>query len=389
MATLYPLRFTEILRDYEFGNRWIAASFEKEGLPERHRLGETWEVCDRPKESSVVKNGPMAGRTLHQLIEELGESLLGSDVVARWGTRFPLLIKLLDASNPLGEQVHPDDAQARELGREDPGKTEAWYMLKARPGATVHCGVRDGVTLDRVRDALVDGTVRDLMEEQPARPGDAFLLHAGTMHCSRGGILFYEIMQNSDITIGLRGREHPPGSEARKAWAAEALKAVRIVAGPSCRIPTVTIDRGGNRVTFIFACRYFALERLDLASPMRLPCAGPRFFVLTQIEGQSTVEGGGRTESLRPGQSCLLPAALGDVRVTPKGPCSLLKAYVPDLAGDVILPLRAAGIPDQRIFGLGGEIAFAGPCCHKARERSWGGGRARRRTSQPSGGSRD
>ena len=360
MATLYPLRFTEILRDYEFGNRWIAESFQKDGLPERHRLGETWEVCDRPNESSVVRNGPLAGSTLHRLIDDFGESLLGSDVMRRCGTRFPLLIKLLDASNPLGEQVHPDDDQARRLGREDPGKTEAWYMLKARPGATVHCGVRDGVTLDQVREALVDGTVRDLMEEQPARPADAFLLHAGTMHCSRGGILFYEIMQNSDITIGLRGRE-PPGSEARKAWAAEALGSVRIVSGKKCRIPSVTIDRGYGRVTFVFACRYFVLERLDLASAVNLTCGGLRFHVLTQIDGESTVEGGGRTERLGPGQSCLLPASLQDVRVTPKGPCSMLKAYFPDLARDVIQPLREAGIADQRIFGLGGEITFAGP----------------------------
>jgi mannose-6-phosphate isomerase class I len=89
-TSLYPLRFREILRDYRFGDRWIVETYEKAELPDDHRVGETWEVCDRPGESSEVINGPLTGETLHTLIARYGPSLLGRDVVARCGTRFPL-----------------------------------------------------------------------------------------------------------------------------------------------------------------------------------------------------------------------------------------------------------------------------------------------------------
>ena len=357
MYTLYPLRFKEILRNYDFGGRWIAEAFDKEGLPEKHKLSETWEICDRPGESSVVTNGALAGSSLHNLIETYGEKLLGHAVIAESGHRFPLLIKLLDATNPLGEQVHQDNSLAKEQGREDPGKTEAWYMLRTRPGATIHCGTREGIGRDEVLSALVDDTLRDVMREQPANSGDAFLLHAGTMHYSHGGVLFYEIMQNSDVIMMLRSRELLPGVESRKKWAEETIRGVRIAPGNDCRIHPVTIHSGTNRVIFIFACRYFALERLDLGSPHDIACTGDKFYVLTQIEGDSKISCGNVLEKLSPGQSCLLPASLGNVRVTPSGRCSLLKAYVPNLLLDIIQALRKAQIQDSDIIGLGGEAA--------------------------------
>ena len=235
MEPLYPLRFQEILRDYGFGDRWIVSAFAKQGLPDGHRIAETWEVCDRPSESSLVANGALQGLTLHELIDRYAGDLLGRDVLSRCGTRFPLLIKFLDASNPLGEQVHQSDAIARQRGLDDPGKTEAWYMLRARDGATVHCGNRDGVTQAQALDALVDGTIRDCMQEHAVEPGDAFLLYAGTMHYSHGGVLFYEIMQNSDVIIGLRNRDPALPIEEREKKARAALEGIHLENGFDCR----------------------------------------------------------------------------------------------------------------------------------------------------------
>ena len=355
MEALYPLRFREILRNYGFGKRWIVEAFEKEGLPEDHRIAETWEVVDRPGESSVVVNGPLTGETLHGLIERYGARLLGSDIVRRCGTRFPLLIKFLDASNPLGEQVHQDDALAARLGLTDPGKTEAWYMLKARAGATIHCGPVDGATESALHDALLAGTVRDLMQEQAVRPGDAFLLHAGTMHYSHGGVLFYEIMQNSDVIIGLRKPDESLPPAEREVRVQAMMAGVHLEEGFDCRIPPVVLRVGANTRSIAMACPYFALERLELSEPYAMRCDGTRFFVLSQIEGGATVIAGGQRLALRPGHSCLLPASLGEVVLEPEGPCALLKAYVPDLLRDIVTPLREAGVADEAIAALGGR----------------------------------
>lgn len=356
---LYPLRFEEILRNYTFGNRWITEVYAKEGLPADHRISETWEVCDRGPESSIVINGTLAGKTLHELIDEYGVDFLGRDIVARCGTRFPLLIKFLDASSVLAEQAHHNDALAAKQGLPDPGKTEAWYMLHVRDGATIHCGNVKGATEAAVHDAIVDGSIRELMQEYAVQPGDAFLLYAGTMHYSAGGVLFYEIMQNSDVYIDLLPPDPALPDGEREAQVRAAMEGVHLEDGFDPKIPPVSLREGANTRTFAFACTHFALERLDLTAPYTLNCDGERFFVLSQIEGTSTVVWGEHRETLRPGHTCLLPATLGTVTVEPEpGPCALLEAYVPDLSQNIIRPLRAAGVADEAILGLGGKTVL-------------------------------
>jgi mannose-6-phosphate isomerase len=362
MEHAYPLRFREILRSYGFGERWIAEAFEKPGLPPEGRIAETWEVCDRPGESSVVVNGPLAGRTLGELIAAEPEGMLGEEIVRRFGPRFPLLIKLLDATNPLGEQCHPNDNQVARWGAEDfSGKTEAWYLLRARPSARVFAGNADGVTVEQIRQALESGTARDLMVDRPAIPGDAYLLYAGTMHYTPGGLLFYEIMQNSDFTIGLGPRLASLPTEEREGRVSRALEAVHLEEGSDPRTRPVTVCREGGTRTFILACEEFALERIDIEEPCSLDPArsaageGAHFCVLTCIEGASDVISSGHEEPLAAGQTCMLPAVLGPVSLRPRGPASLLRAYVPDLIRDVITPLREAGIEDEAIRALGGN----------------------------------
>ncbi|HQE91368.1 MAG TPA: hypothetical protein PLH19_03125 [Anaerolineae bacterium] len=356
---LYPLRFKEILRNYDFGNRWIVDVYEKEGLPAHHRLAETWEVCDRGAESSVIINGPLAGKTLHELIDEYGVDFLGRDVVARCGTRFPLLIKFLDASNVLAEQAHHNDALAAKQKLSDPGKTEAWYMLHVRDGATIRCGNVPGATEAAVHDAIMAGSIRDLMPEYAVQPGDAFLLYAGTMHYSPGGVLFYEIMQNSDVYIGLQQPDPALPEAEREAQVRTALEGIHLEENFDGKTQPIPLREGANTHTFVLACPYFALERLDLAAPYTLSGDGERFCVLSQIEGTSTVIGGEQQVILRPGQTCLLPASLGAATLEPlSAPCALLKAYVPDLVKNIIQPLRAAGVADEAIVRLGGKTTL-------------------------------
>ncbi|MBN1583941.1 MAG: hypothetical protein JXA89_24750 [Anaerolineae bacterium] len=358
MDDLYPLRFAEILRNYGFGDRWIVDAFDKEGLPQNHRIAETWEVCDRPGESSVVVNGSLSGKTLHALIDVYGAQLLGADVVGKCGTRFPLLIKFLDASNPLGEQIHQNDELAAKQGLTDPGKTEAWYMLKVRDGATIRCGNDDGVTEQRVREALLDGTIRETMREYVVQPGDAFLLYAGTMHYSAGGVLFYEIMQNSDVIIGLRPPAGDLTAAEKEAKVELALEGIHLENGFECKIVPLIVQQGTNKRSFVFACTYFVLERLDLLDPYRLDCDGDRFYVLSQIEGSSVIECGAYRVPMRAGYTCMLPACLGEVTIIPDGRCALLKSYLPDLMHNVVAPLREAGFADEDIVALGGKTAL-------------------------------
>jgi mannose-6-phosphate isomerase len=352
----YPIRFKEILRNYSFGDRWIVEKFSKPGLPANHRVAETWEICDRPGESSEIINGHFLGLSLSDLIQSDPEGILGADNLQKAGSRFPLLIKLLDASKTLGEQAHHDDALAEELGLKDPGKTEAWYMLFTRPNATIHCGQKDNhVTKTTVRAAILNGTIRDQMRVYSAQPGDSFLLYAGTMHYSPGGVLFYEIMQNSDVYIGLnKPAEHLPRKE-QEAQMDLKVKGVHLEKGFDCKTIPAQKTTGTNIHTYILACRYFALEKFDLKQAESILCDGRHFNVLTVIQGLCTVEANGVQEKLASGQSCLLPASSGNVTVRPLPNCVMLNAYVPDILEDIIKPLRKAGFSNDEISALGGR----------------------------------
>lgn len=167
----------------------------------------------------------------------------------------------------------------------------------------------------------------------------------------------YEIMQNSDVFVGLGPFPDDLVDSEKQRRAAEAAEAVRLDDGADYRTSQVTLHEGPNRGTLVLACKYFALERLDLASSFCLGDSRERFCVLSQIEGESTILHGDYRESLLPGNSCMLPAALADVTIEPVGRSVVLKAYVPDLVKDVIQPLRCAGVPDHDIAALGGKTS--------------------------------
>src|SRR5262249_53909544 len=152
--------------------------------------GEAWEVSDHASHSSRVAGGPLAGRTLRELMGRHRHELLGA--AAKAHTTFPLLVKLLDANDWLSVQVHPDDEKVRALWPGEGGKTEAWFALAAARGSGVYAGLRPGVDEPRLREALARGGVADCLHSFTPRPGDCLFLRAGTVHAVGGGVLMAE-----------------------------------------------------------------------------------------------------------------------------------------------------------------------------------------------------
>lgn len=114
----------------------------------------------------------------------------------------PLLIKYLFTSERLSVQVHPSDEQARLRGLPS-GKSECWYILDAKPGATIGLGLIHPVSTNELRAAALDGSIEKLMEWRPVAPGDFLFVPAGTIHAIGGGISLIEIQQNADVTYRL------------------------------------------------------------------------------------------------------------------------------------------------------------------------------------------
>ena len=189
-----PLLFEPIFMERIWGGRRLESEFGKK-VPAQKRIGESWEIVDRPEAQSVVVNGPLRGKTLHDLWTQDRSEIFGNLPDA---SRFPLLVKLLDAHEKLSLQVHPPGKVASKSGGEP--KTEFWYVAVADPGAELYLGFRDSITRDQFEKALRDGTAADHVHKIRVKSGDAVFLPAGRLHALGAGNLLIEIQQNSDTT---------------------------------------------------------------------------------------------------------------------------------------------------------------------------------------------
>ncbi len=173
------------------------------------RIGESWEVADLSNTSesgaggaeqrSVIANGPLAGKTLHDAAAIWGTRLLGGAKAAADGG-FPVLVKFLDARENLSVQVHPSAAYAAA----HPGahlKAECWYVLDAAPGSVIYKGVKPGVTREVFARHIAAGTVVEYLVAVPAVVGEIHDLPSGTCHALGAGVLVAEFQTSSDTTF--------------------------------------------------------------------------------------------------------------------------------------------------------------------------------------------
>ena len=171
-----PLAFTPIFQERIWGGQKLAELFGKK-LPPNKRIGESWEIVDRPEAQSVVANGPLQGKTLHELWTQDRQSIFGDVADA---PRFPILVKLLDAEEKLSLQVHPPEKIAAKFGGEP--KTECWYVAAADPGAEIFVGFREPITRQHFENSLRDGSAADHVHAIKVKAGDALFLPAGRFH---------------------------------------------------------------------------------------------------------------------------------------------------------------------------------------------------------------
>ncbi|MGI9861506.1 type I phosphomannose isomerase catalytic subunit [Moorella naiadis] len=354
---LYPLKFHPHLRFYPFGGYKIARMFPKEDIPADRPVAESWEISACPGAEAVIKNGPLAGLNLQEAVDKLQADLVGAGVWERYGNYFPLLIKFLDAAKDLPPQVHPDDEYAARANLPYRGKTEAWYIHQADPGAYVWCGSKPGLTREEFRNLIASGATFAPMKKLTTRPGETYFIPAGRLHAIGAGNFIVEVQQNSDAVFVWDWLDWEVDDEHRKSDIEHSLAAALIEDGEPENITPVTIQRGNNIQEYLCACHYFAMERLTIHEPWQQPGDPRRFEALVPVAGKGRLIYGpdDRAEAVQAGEALLLPAKLGPWLIEPEGKLQLIRAIVPvDLQKDLVEPLRAKGINRPAIIALGG-----------------------------------
>jgi mannose-6-phosphate isomerase len=325
MPGLYAMLQQPVLKLKPWGGRKLQTLFGKP-LEPGQKVGESWELADHPHGESHVARGPLLGRSLRWVVENCPDELYGPGAAAAWRRRFPLLVKLIDASEDLSVQVHPGDEFARGNGSDICGKTECWVILQAAPGAQLITGVESGVSKEDFRRAAERGQLEPLLVRQEVRAGDVVFVAAGRLHAIGAGIVLAEFQQSSDTTYRVHdwGRQDADG-RSRELHLEQALECTRFEGRfPAAGGRGFVLNEGGATVESLVECRELWLERVTLVrsqAGFRLdrswdpaaPAGVSGFQCVMIIEGQGTLEVPmlGERLPVTTGQTVLVPAVVG------------------------------------------------------------------------------
>jgi mannose-6-phosphate isomerase len=326
MEGLYPLKFTPIYKDKIWGGNKINSVLNKDfgNLP---NCGESWEISGVEGNISVVSNGFLAGNALEELIEVYMSDLVGEKVFEKFGIEFPLLIKFIDANDDLSIQVHPGDEMAAER-HNSYGKTEMWYVLQADPGSKLQSGFNQAVDEDKYLFKLEHNELTDILNFEEVKSGDVFFIPAGRVHAIGKGILLAEIQQTSDVTYRIYDYDRRDNmGNPRELHTELALGAIDYTLSPEYK---TNYQAKLNSSVELASCKYFTTNVLELNKPIEKDYNNVDSFVIyICVDGDLLIETESGSESLKKGETILIPATIENVQLKPQSTSvKLLEVYI-------------------------------------------------------------
>jgi len=303
---VYPIKFKPIYKNVIWGGQRLAEIFAR-NIPSE-RIGESWEISQNEYGVSIVSNGPLQGMSIETLLMKNEKAILGNKKLI--DGKFPLLIKYIDAHDNLSIQVHPDDqyAYAVEGGA---GKTEAWYIVAAKEDARIIYGLKENMSRQMIAEYICTGHIDNILHVIPVKTGDLYFIPPGTVHAILEGIVVCEVQQNSNLTYRLYdyNRTDKDGN-VRELHIDQALDVI------CCEKAD---DLPMHRT---ITCKYFFIRHCEVQNE-ELIRLDNQFCILCVLKGEGHIHYNDTQESVRAGETILLPACLEKVMLV--GSLSCLK----------------------------------------------------------------
>ena len=304
------VRLDPALKDYLWGGTQLRSRFGKHC--DYSTVAESWELSAHPAGQSTVATGKFTGLLLSEYLDAIDSSALGWKGVAF--NRFPILIKLIDAQEQLSVQVHPGDEYALR-NEDDYGKTELWHIIDCVPDACIYYGFNRDMTREEVEIRAQNGTLLEVINKVPVKPGQDFFIPAGTVHAIGAGILLCEVQQSSNVTYRLYdyNRRDKYGN-LRELHLSKALDVLDYKARSMEEVSAQQCDS--------HAYKYFSIEHHSIEEISTLLCDKSSFSAIVILKGNGEISVEDTTLSYRAADTFFVPA--GDRKISISGACEVL-----------------------------------------------------------------
>ena len=319
---LYPFKFQPILKDKIWGGQKLQKILNKP--TSSAEAGESWEISDVEGDTSVVSNGRMAGTSLKSLMELHTTELLGHKNFQQFGTKFPLLVKFIDAKLDLSVQLHPNDALAK-ARHNSFGKTEMWYVVQADSDSNLIVGFNQPMTKELYLKHLEAKTLEHILNFDKVDAGDTYFIEVGRIHAIGAGVLLAEIQQTSDITYRVYDwdRVDSEGNH-RELHNDIALEAFDFNMPDNYR---VNYSRDAQISTELVSCPYFTTNIVKVKSSQIVENIHDSFMIYICIEGSAVIIIEGHQTEFSKGETVLIPACIKSFSISTNH-AKLLEVYI-------------------------------------------------------------
>ncbi|MCK4992032.1 MAG: mannose-6-phosphate isomerase [Bacteroidales bacterium] len=317
------MKFKPILKDKIWGGPKLRDVLGKNASD---KAGESWEISGVEGDISVAENGFLAGNSLQELAEIYMGDLLGDSIYERFGVEFPLLIKFIDAADFLSVQVHPDDALAKER-HNSYGKTEMWYIVESEKGQLI-AGFNQELEKEKYLQHTNGGSLKEILNYEAVAPGDIYFMPAGRVHAIGAGVLLAEIQQTSDVTYRIYDWDRTDDQgKSRDLHTDLALDAIDFSFHKQYKTPYKALL---NSTVNAVDSPYFTTSVIHLDQPVEKDFNMIDSFVIYMcMEGTAGITyGKGEIETIKKGESILIPAELKSLALIPTEASTLLEVYI-------------------------------------------------------------
>jgi mannose-6-phosphate isomerase len=318
------IKFEPILKEKIWGGSKLHQLLQKRSLKEN--VGESWEISDVDNDTSIVSNGASKGKDLKQLITDFKGDLVGEKVYNRFGEKFPLLIKYIDAKEPLSIQLHPNDKLAQKRHNSF-GKTEMWYVMQADKDANLIVGFRKDVSKEEYLQHLENKSLLDILNVDEVSNGDVYFIPTGRVHAIGAGVLLAEIQQTSDITYRVYDWDRPnPDGTYRELHTEEAIDAIDY---KSQEFYNTKYSKIKNEPSEIITCPYFTTNILPVNETLSINHSDKDSFVIYMcVRGSVEFFYQNHNEQLNYGETILVPACIKEFEIKTSTESELLEVFI-------------------------------------------------------------